>query len=68
MAIEKMSKEDLAHLEDAYPYEISEEHEKKMKKLKHRQILIFRKIFHLYRWVQHLLHRQQMTWLNCGKL
>lgn len=32
-AIEEMTKEDLKHLEDAYPYEISEEHERKMKKI-----------------------------------
>lgn len=32
-AINEMTKEDLKHLEDAYPYEISKEHEKKMKQI-----------------------------------
>lgn len=32
-AIDEMTKEDLEHLEDAYPYEVSKEHESKMKEL-----------------------------------
>ena len=31
--IQKLTEEDLKHLDDAYPYEISEEHERKMKEI-----------------------------------